>query len=78
MGIAPFAVNTAATAIRPEKLMCVCACACDEKDNVDSSLIRPSCVINYTVCLFFFTLLRVMFMGGKINIEEEEEGGQGG
>lgn len=39
---------------------------------MDSSLIRPSCVINYTVRLFFFFFftprgLRMMFTGGKIN-----------
>ena len=34
--------------------VCVCVCVCDKRDNAYSSLIRPSCVINYTVRLFFF------------------------
>lgn len=31
----------------------MCVCVCDKRDNAHSSLIRPSCVINYTVRLFF-------------------------
>lgn len=51
----------------------MCVCMCDKRDNAHSSLIRPSCVINYTVRLFFTPSAENDIVDGRKNKYRREK-----